>query len=380
MIKSIGFIFLILLSTLARAQESNIRGLRVDPSYFYNIYPGLSVTDVSNRVVSNAKLSGVNTLYIYAYNTVYGAYYQTSYNSTVVENGYGRLNILKELTATAKKNNMKVVAVVPVNNFKHLWSNNPGWRAKLKSGSDYIPAADMYLLSAWHPNFRSWLSGFYSDLISNNPDIDGIEAVEPFVDYRWAKESDYNSVSNTKFKNLYPKARLGDATWLKFRAQGLTDLIAILNSVAHSFNKSSFLVQTWTARSDGTLFSSDIMRDNIGLDINGILNLTDVKKLNFIMAELIWQQWAAEYGTLNFNPEWTRKASVEFINIVNARSTPLIHVEITPFMGSTGYTAPSLEEFSTTLKSIRDLNTGIDVYDYNQINNLNGWNALLNWN
>jgi hypothetical protein len=235
-------------------------------------------------------------------------------------------------------------------------------------------------MSAWHPNFRTWLAGFYTDLLSNNPEIDGLEAVEPFVDYHWAKQSDYNSVSNNKFKNLYPKARLGDSTWLKFRAQGLTDLIDLMNTTAHSYNKQSYLVQTWTARSDGSLFSSDVLRDNIGLDINGILNLTNSNKLDFFMAELMWQQWAAEYGGTVFNPNWTKKASLDFINSVNNRSTPLIHVEITPFLGTMGYVAPTLTEFSTTLQSIRDLNLGIDVYDYNQLINLNAWDSLLSWN
>lgn len=364
----------------AYGQQSNLRGLRIDPSYFYNLYPGQSAVEVSNTVVNLAKTNGVNTLFIYAYNTVYGAYYNTTYNFTVVENGYGKMNIFKELTTAAKKNGLKVVAVVPVNNFKHVWDNKPTWRSKLKTGADYIPATDMHLMSAWHPNFRTWLAGFYTDLLSNNPEIDGLEAVEPFVDYHWAKQSDYNSVSNNKFKNLYPKARLGDSTWLKFRAQGLTDLIDLMNTTAHSYNKQSYLVQTWTARSDGSLFSSDVLRDNMGLDINGILNLTNSNKLDFFMAELMWQQWAAEYGGTIFNPNWTQKASLDFINSVNNRSTPLVHVEITPFLGTMGYVAPTLTEFSATLQSIRDLNLGIDVYDYNQLINLNAWDSLLSWN
>lgn len=377
-------LFLISFLTLASMQITDpvakTRGLRIDTGYFYSLYPGLNVDEIANKVVSKASASGVNTLFIYAYNPVYGALYTTEYRYALTEGGYGRSNILKQLTLEAKKYGLKVVACVPVNNFKEVWTQKPAWRAKTIYGDDYIPADNMYLLSAWHPEFRKWLEGFYKDLFNKNPYIDGIEAVEPFIDYRWQKESDYNPVSNNLFKTFYPSSNLGDSTWLNFRAQGLTDLIGIMNLTASLYKKTSYMIHTWPALADGKLYPSVVIKDNAGLDLDGILHLHNNKKLKYLTAELIWQQWAAEYGPANFPVSWTRQASLEFINYVNTRSTPLIHVEVTPFIGSGGnIVTPTLNDFENNLISIRDLKVGVDVYDYSQIEYLEAWKELLAW-
>lgn len=372
--------FLTLASMQIADPVAKTRGLRIDTGYFYSLYPGLSVYEIVNKVISKASASGVNTLFIYAYNPVYGALYTTDYKYTSIEGGYGQENILKQLALEAKKYGLKVIACVPVNNFKEVWTQKPAWRAKTLNGADYFPADNMYLLSAWHPEFRRWLEGFYKDLLNKNPYIDGIEAVEPFIDYRWQKESDYNPVSNSKFKALYPSANLGDATWLNFRAQGLTDLIALLNSTASLYNKTSYLINTWPALPDGRLYPSVVIKDNSGLDLDGILRLRGNKKLKYLTAELMWQQWAAEYGPDKFPVSWTRQASLEFISYLGTKSTPLIHVEVTPFIGSSGdIVAPTLSEFQNTLISIRDLKVGVDVYDYSQIEYLGAWKELLSW-
>ena len=291
------------------------------------------------------------------------------------------MNIFKELNSAAKAQGLLTIASVPVNNFKKLWESKSAWRAKTVSGADYIPASNQYLLCVWHPNFRTWLSGFYDDLLLNNPNVDGIEAFEPYIDYRWMKESDYNNAATKKFKTTYPRGKLGDANWLKLRAQGLTDLVAIMNTKAAKYGKESYLVQTWPVKSDGTLFSNDLIRDSIGLDFNGILNLTGTSKLNYLTGELIWQMWAAEYGRPVFSPfGWTRQAAESFISLVANRSTPVIHVEISPFWGNFGYVAPTDLDFADSLSSVKDLNAGIDVYDYNQIFILNAWSALTTWN
>ena len=189
------FLFISFL-TLASHQTSDpiisLRGLRVDIGYLYDMYPGVEFSEVSRIVVSKAAASGINTLFVYAYNSVYGASYVTDYPHTQVEAGFGRLNILSFLSLEAKKYGIKVVACVPVNNFKRLWERKPGWRVKDKNGEDYRPAENMFLLSASHPEFKAWLFGFYKDLIYSNPYIEGVEIVEPFVDYRWQKEADYN--------------------------------------------------------------------------------------------------------------------------------------------------------------------------------------------
>jgi hypothetical protein len=97
------------------------------------------------------------------------------------------------------------------------------------------------------------------------------------------------------------------------------------------------------------------------------------------MAELMWQQWSAEYALPLFNPQWTTQAAKDFTTFVGTRSKPLVHVEITNFNGAAQSRAPSSVEFSDTLKSIRNLNVGIDVYDQNQIEKAGLWDELLSW-
>jgi hypothetical protein len=365
--------------TPAQTATTNIRGLRVDPSYFYGTYSGQSVTTIASDVVSKAKANGANTLFVYAYNSVYGAFYPTTYTQSAVEGGYGSQNILSALTTAAKSNSMKVVAVVPVNNFKSVWDKNPAWRVKNKAGADYKPFSDTYLLSAHSAGFKAWLKGFYQDLLAKNPNVDGIEAVEPTVDYYWAKDADYNPDATTQYKAAYPAGTLGDQNWLNMRAKAMTDLIQILTSSAGAVGKNSYLVQTMPAKSDGTLFSSTVLKNNIGLDLDGIMALTGTSKLTYLMGELIWQQWAAEYGTTKFSPTWTRGASQAFISYVAGRTTPLVHVEVSSFSGSVGTVTPTLTEFKSSLDSIKDLGVGIDVYDFSQIVKKSAWTSLSTW-
>lgn len=357
-----------------------VRSLRVDPSYFYSLYPNLSTAQIAEKVVRSAKLANVNTLFLYAYNSTYGAFYKTSYPMTTIEGGYGATDIFGTILKVAKANGLKVFANLPLNDFKNVWQLKPSWRSKKRDGTDYTPVQDTHLLSAWHPSYRSWLAGFYKDILFNYPAIDGIEAVEPMVDYYWNKESDYNPSSNAEFKLRFPYYSLGGSTWLRFRAQGLTNLIALMSEAAHAAGKKSAVVQTWAINSDGTLFTSGSMRDGMGFGFQEILNLTGTVKVDIISAEFMWQQWKAEYGLAHFNPAWTRAAAQAFINFVAGRSFSIIHVEISPFDGSAGTAVSTNLDLQNSIKAVADIAPGVDIYDYNQIESLNAWSALSAWN
>lgn len=354
-----------------------IRGLRVDPGYFYDLYPSGTVATISKDVVAKAQAAGVNTLYIYAYNTVYGAFYPTTYSMTIVEGTYGKANIFAALTAEAKLKGMKVIAVLPVNNFKKVWSTMDAWKVKTKTLRNYKPYSDVFLLSAWHPDFRTWLKGFYTDFLVKNPNVDGIEGVEPMIDYNWNMSVDYNPKATAEFQKRYPNNKLGDATWKNFRAQGLTELIGIMSQQAHAYGKISAIVQTWAALKNGSLYSNQEMSDGMGFNFDQILNLTGTSKVDWMMSEFMWQQWAAEYGGTVFNPQWTRTVSMQFISFVNNRSTPIIHVEISPFSGPAGDITPTNAELTASMKSVYDIAPGVDVYDHFQIESNAAWTALL---
>lgn len=371
-----AFAIAVLMSLPLRAPEFKVNGMRIDISYVYKLYPSKKIKEVVNEIIDNSKKGSINTLFIYAFSSVYGAFYLTDYKFSSVEQGYGIHNIFKEITVAAKKNGIRVVAVVPINNFKEAWEKNPEWRAKTKKGEDYLPGKNNYPLSLWHPEFRKWVQGLYEDLLYRNPDIDGLEALEPSVDINWDMQSDFNPVATQHFRQIYPLGRLGDSDWLFFRARGLTEVIAIMNASAHHAGKKSYLVHTWPAKANGNLFSGAEIKQNTGLDLKGVLTLKGLSKLDYLVTELIWQQWASEYGPKKFTEQWPKKAAKEVISFVNHRSGVMIHVEPTPFDGKRGQVAPSLKEFSETLMSLRDLNVGVGVYDYNQIVKLNAWSIL----
>lgn len=371
-----AFAFAVAVAQPVPAPEFRVNGMRIDISYVYKMYPKKSMADVISEVITNSKKGSINTLFIYAFSSVYGAYYQTNYKFASVEKGFGIQNILKELTTAAKKNGIRVVAVVPINSFKEAWVKNPEWRVKDKKGRDYRPGKDIYPVSLWHPEFRKWVQGLYEDLLYRNPELDGLEALEPSVDYNWNKQADYNEVATQTFKSYYPDSPLGGNDWLFFRARGLTEVIAIMNASAHAAGKKSYVVHTWPAKSNGKLFTGSEIKEMTGLDIRGILTLEGASKLDYLVTELIWQQWAAEYGKKKFTAKWPQKAAKEVIEFVNHRSGVMIHVEPTPFKGKKGEVVPTLKEFAETLTSLRDLNVGVGVYDYNQIVKLNAWSIL----
>ncbi|QDK38684.1 hypothetical protein [Bdellovibrio sp. NC01] len=377
------FILLVLIPLTACAQnvsaENDMRSLRVDPAYFADLYPHQLPSVIAKTVIANAKKAGVNTIFLYAYSAEHGAFYQTDYPFTEIEEHMGVLNAFAYVVDEAKAANIKVIAVTPVNDFRIAWLAHPEWRSKLQSGADYKPFARTFHLSAWHPEFREWFKGYVHDLLTRFPSLTGIEAVEPTVDCLWTGEPDYNPAVITEFRRRYPQSPLGGNDWNKVRALGITQLVAIVSKAAHQHKMISGVVQTWPAYYDGTLMSPATIRDSVGFDFDGVLNLQGDEKLDFVIGEFLWQQWAGEYGGNIFTPAWTRYAANEFLKFIDTRSVGVLHVEISPWTGQHSTVTPTVQEFADTLKEIRDMGAAIDVYDHSQIERRQAWDALLQW-
>ena len=357
-----------------------IRGLRVDPSYFYGLYGGqLRAEVIAEDLVAKAQSANVNTLFLYAYNPTNGAFYLTNYPQAEVEVGYGTQDIFRKIYDRALGRGLNVVAVIPISDFKSVWDENPSWRSKTADGADYRPFPHSYYLSAWHPGYREWLRGYVRDLVNRFPRLYAVEAVEPTIDCFWMAESDYNPVANAEFFKRFPQGELGDDNWKKVRALGMTELLATMAEEVHAKGVLSGVVQTWPAYADGSLFSFEMVRDEVGYDLEGILNLQGPQKVDFVVGEIMWQQWAAEYGTPAFSPEWTRRAAHDFVSMVGNRSFPIMHVEISGWMGQHSTVSPTVDEFHRSIQVIKDISPGIDVYDHSQIENLDAWSALLAW-
>lgn len=383
MTRAISFLLMtltLLISLGAWSETASLRGLRVDPAYFGTLYPGVDIQQIAQKVVNEAAAVGTTTLFLYAYSPLHGSFYQTSYPLTEIEDDMGREDAFSHVYTAARAKGLKVIAVIPVNDFKLVWEEHPTWRSKLANGDDYKPFARTHHLSAWHPEFRNWFQGFVNDLLGKFPDLYALEAVEPTVDCFWTGASDYNPTATAAYKRRFPNGTLGDANWKKVRALGITELIGTMSRAAHAHGIFSAVVQTWPAGYSGALLSPALIRDQVGFDFDGVLNLKGAEKVDIIIGEFLWQQWAAEYGGSVFNPAWTKKVSRDFFAFVKNRSWPILHVEISPWHGQKNSVTPSLEEFKETLRSIAGLGLGIDVYDYSQIENRQAWSVLSEWN
>ena len=345
-------------------KPDKLRAMRVNPAYLYETAKGAPpkrLAEIAAKaVVADARAAGVETLFVQAYNSQYGAFYPTTYPHTQVEGGLGKQDIFGAILKRAHQSGLQVVAWLPVNDFKKAWTDVPEWRSKRRDGGDYQPLAQVYLLSTWHDGVRDWYRGFLSDLITHYPTLDGIEGAEGKVDINWKGEADFNPAANLKFQQKFPQAHLGDATWKKFRADGLTELHRILGEVAHAHGKSAYVVQTWTPDTQGRLMTSPTLRDATGFDFDGILDLATPGRPDFLAAELIWQQWSDEFHSTTFNPGWTEGAARAFVSRVDKRATPLVHVELTRF----GRTEPTLSQFGQALATGLRLSGGTTFYDY----------------
>lgn len=358
------------------------RGIRLDPSYFYSLHAGQLATQIAKDVVTTLKNAQVNTIYLYAYNSVSGAFYPTTYAQTTVEAGYGVQNIFGAVTVEAKAQGLKVVAVMPLTNFKSVWTNNPSWRVKQAGNADYMPMSDTYLLSASVLEYRNWYVGLINDLIARNPNIDQVEAVEPTLDYFWSGVPDQNPAALTLFNAQYAGAAVGTASWLNFRAQEFLNLIKLFNQTVHAKAKESALVQTWTVKSDGTLLDVKSIKDSTGFDFIGVSTLSGTQKTDHLITEFIWQQWMAEYGTSVFSPDWISSIGASYNNTIKAAggtSDLIVHVEISTFSGTVKTVVPTKDEFGRTMAATKNLVNGVSVYDYNQIRTQGAFTELSRW-
>ena len=321
--------------------------MRVDPGFYYD--SDLSTQEAVTQIVADAQTLGVTHLFVYAYNPTYGAYYSTTYPSTIVEGGYGQDDFLAQLITAAHAADLLVIAWLPVNNFQQVWQQHPDWREQTLSG-DYLPGENYYLLSPAHSAFIAWYSGFLLDLLSRY-DLDGLDAAEGVLDVHWDLAPGYDS---STLALLPADAVPGDSVWQDVRAQTLTDLHDTFCTVAHTQDVLCSVTQTWDAQPDGSLQSSSVIADYSGFDFLGIA--TNDHAPDLFITELLWQNEGHDVS-------WVADAGEAFCDQLPIDMTCVVHVEATP--GDTA--TPTQEEFFTSLDLAADVSDGVDFYDHYQL-------------
>jgi hypothetical protein len=333
----------------------HVRAVRFDAGYYYG--RGLSARQLAVELADSWAEQGVNLVYYYAYNRVYGARYRTSYPGNIMED-YGRQDLLRHVLREAHHRDIKIIAWLHGVQHKHMWAAHPEWREKNSDGTDYKPDPDSFLLCVRNPEVVQWWLGLLDDLLTGYPELDGIDLAEFQLDV-WGDNACHCEHCRRQFAQAHPAAVAPSKAWREFRAHGLTQLLSASSRLAHGHGKEVHVTTVVTARRDGRLMSSAQVRDAIGFDLEAVLSSPD--RPDVLQAELIWQQWAALYGDpVTFTPEWTEGAVRQAREMVRGRARLIAHIEVTDF-GAGALDGPQLGR--TIASAAQGGPAGIDIYD-----------------
>jgi uncharacterized lipoprotein YddW (UPF0748 family) len=332
-----------------------IRSVRFDAGYYYG--RGLAAQQLAEELTREWAEQGVNLIYFHAYSKVYGARYRTSYAGNIMED-YGRQDLLRHMSREAHRRGMEVVAWINGFLHKQVWDSHPGWRERTAEGEDYRPGRESYHLCVRNPEVIRWWVGFLDDLLTQYPDLDGIDLAEFQLD-EWGGNACHCERCRSQFARAHAGQPVAGREWLRFRAEGLTQLLHASSRLAHSYGREVHVTSVFTAGRDGRLMSAAQVRDAIGFDLDGVLAGAD--RPDVVQAELIWQQWAATYGdSATFSPEWTQGAVRQAKQMVEGRARLIAHIEVTDF-GAGGLDSAKLAR-TVASASLADPG-GIDIYD-----------------
>jgi len=335
--------------------DQNVRSVRFDAAYYYG--SGRSARQLAEDLTRSWQEKGINLVYFYAYNRVYGARYVTRYPGNVMED-YGRQDLLGHMIRSAHKRGIKVIAWFYGPQHKQIWEAHPEWRQKTADGRDYKPDGDSYFLCVRNPEVTKWWEGLIGEVLTKYPELDGIDVAEPQVDL-WGDHTCYCEHCRSEFAAEHPGEPMPGVAWREFRAEGMTELLLATVRLAHQHGKEAHLTTVFTAGKDGRLLHPHAVSDAIGFDLEGVLSGPD--RPDVIQAELIWQQWAAIYGDKKtFVPAWTVDAVKQAKDLVGGRSRMIAHLELTDF-GCGGLNAEEIGR--TVAAAVRAEPYGIDLYD-----------------
>jgi len=341
--------------------QPQVRSVRFDAAYYYG--RGESARALAAELTQSWADKGINLVYYYAYNRVYGARYYTRYADMPLED-YGQQDLLGHLLREAHARGIRVVAWLTGPQSKQMWEAHPEWRQKRVDGSDYQPDRDSFPLCVRHPEVQQWWFGLLADLLDRYPELDGVDIAEAQVDL-WGDNACHCERCQGETHDLQ--------AWREYRAEGLTEFLLATVRLVRGRGRESHITTTFTARPDGTLMSPDDVRDATGFDLRALLASPD--RPDVIQAELIWQQWAALYrDQATFTAPWTQEAVRRAKQLVAGRAKLIAHVELTDFGGG-GLSGPSIAR--TVASAVAGAPYGVDIYDAHQLDQVEGVTQYL---
>lgn len=285
---------------------------------------------------------------------------------------WGKSDLLAHMLEACHTRGIRVVAWLYSGRDKGMWNKHPEWRERTRTGRPHNPLRlhAAYFLCPRNPDVRKWYAGLLRDMARRYPTLDGIELCEPVVNW-FGDQACYCDACRKEFALKHPGERLAGPVWREFRSEGLTEFLSgCLQQVAEQ-GIETYVMTISDAWSNGAILSPRRQAEESGFDLDALLD--GPCPPDWINFEIIWQQWAAIYGTEVFNYDWAAETARRLVRRTDGRARVMLHVELTDF-GAQRMTPRRIAE---TVKNLKVAEAdGVECYHSAAIDRKAAWPAL----
>ena len=352
-----------------RPAREFIKGVTLDPWAYGR--SSLSAGELAEKLAERYRQNGVNAVFFYAYNVNQGAAYKTRYRGATVSD-WGHQDLLRHMLQACHERGIRVVAWMYSGRDRAMWKKHPEWRERTKDGKEYNPLRlhAAHFLCPRNPEVRDWYVGLVSDLGRRYPALDGIELCEPVVNW-FGDQACYCQVCKGEFASQHAGEPPGKHVWRQFRAEGMTEFLSSCMKAIADQGIDSYLMTLSDAWSNGAILSPRRQAEESGLNMEALLD--GPHPPDWVNYEIIWQQWAAVYGSQVFNYDWAEETARRLARRTDGRARVIFHLELTDF-GSQHMTPAKVAETINRVKVAQP--SGIECYHSYAIDSRAGWPML----
>jgi hypothetical protein len=238
--------------------------------------------------------------------------------------------LLADLLEACHARGIRVVAWLYSGRDRRMWLEHPEWQERTKEGKPHNPLRlhAAYFLCPRNPEVRRWYVGLLRDLAERYPTLDGIELCEPVVNW-YGDQACYCEVCRREFAAAHPTEPSGGPVWRQFRAEGLTEFLSDCFGAISEQGIDTYVMTISDAWDNGAILIPSKQAQESGFDLDALLDSANAP--DWVNFEVIWQQWAAIYGTDVFNADWAEETARRLVRRTDGRARAVIHVESTDF-------------------------------------------------
>ena len=346
-----------------------IKGVTLDPWAYAK--SSLSAKELAEMLAERYHRNAVNTVFFYAYNVSDGAAYRTRHRGSSVSE-WGQQDLLAHLLESCHARGIRVVAWTYSGRDRGMWKKHPEWRERTRDGKAHNPLRlhAAYFLCPRNEEVREWYAGLLQDLARRYPTLDGIELCEPVVNW-FGDQACHCDVCREAFAEAHPGEPVGKEVWRRFRAQGLTEFLSRCMKAVSEEGIDTYIMTISDAWSNGAILSPRRQAAESGFDLEALLD--GPYPPDWVNFEIIWQQWAAIYGTEAFNYDWAEETARRLVRRTDGRANVVLHLELTDF-GSQRMTPTKIARTIARVKKAQP--GGVECYHSGSIDHKAAWPVL----